>query len=450
VFKNKKNKMEDFGMIKILQIENFNDYLGTNINKRSEDVVFEKMDYVKTIVQDVKLNGDSALIKYTREFDGVELEAREIKVSDDEIERAFSKVELEFVNAVRVAISNLSKYHINQYPKDFSIEIDEGVELGKKWRAIDTVGLYVPGGRAPYVTACYMLGVPAKIAGCNKRIVCVPPDKKTGQVNPYVLVSAKLSGITDIYKVGGAQAIAAMAYGTSTIPKVGKIFGPGNVFVTAAKLMVYGTVDIDAPAGPSEAMIIADDTANYKYVAADILSQAEHDVNSAAIMLTTSFEYALKVKNELLSQVEALPKKEIVKEALLKYGAILVCPNIDLCLEIANDYAPEHIQVITKNSYKDADKVIHAGSVCIGEYTPIAVGDYYSGVNNVIPTGGASKMFSPVHVEAFMKNYQTQYLSKKGLEKMRNDIEIISKVEGFEAHFRSVDIRFSQLRLKEE
>jgi histidinol dehydrogenase len=286
-----------------------------------------------------------------------------------------------------------------------------------------------------------LLGIPAKVAGCKKVIACVPPDKQTGKINPYVLVSAHYSGIKHIYKVGGAQAIAAMAYGTNTIPKVSKIFGPGNIYVTCAKLLVYGTVDIDAPAGPSEAMIIADDTVPVDIVASDIISQAEHDVNAAAVFLTTSLEFAMAVKFEISEQIKNLKRSEIIIESLERYGATIVCEDIDTCIRIANDYAPEHIQIMTKESAQNSDRIVNAGSVCIGKYSPIAMGDYLSGVNNVIPTGGASKSFSPVSVESFMKSVETQEISREALVATEKHLKIISEIEGLDAHYNSVKKR---------
>lgn len=428
-------------MLKIIKVNSFKEFKALNVSARSEGVVYEKMNYVRQIVNDVRSRGDEALVEYTKKFDGIEIDKDSIKVSQNEIEDAFSKVEPEYINAVKSAIRNLEKYHTQQYPKDYTLEMENGIELGRKWSPIEVVGLYVPGGRAPYVTACYMLGVPAKVAGCRERIVCVPPDKVTGKVNPYVLVSADLAGITAVYKVGGAQAIAAMAFGTDTIPKVSKIFGPGNVYVTAAKLLVYGNVDIDAPAGPSEALIIADESADCRYIASDILSQAEHDTNSAAILLTTSEDYGNKVHKEVFEQLKNLSRKDVINASFSQFGAIVICPSIDMCIEIANYYGPEHIQVITKNSKEDASRIVNSGSVCIGEFSPIAAGDYMSGVNNVIPTGGGTKMFSPVHLEAYMKCYQTQYITKEGLAGMSENIRIISEIEGFTAHYNSIQVR---------
>ena len=428
-------------MIRIFKAKNIGEFQGLNINARSEGIVYQKMDYVRNIVSQVKEKGDEAVIKFTKRFDGVDLSGEGLRVSDNEIDQAFSGVEEEYKKAVQIAIGNLEKYHQMQYPKDYVIDVRNGVELGRRWSPIETVGLYVPGGLAPYVTVCYMLGTPARVAGCKNRIICVPPDKNTGKVNPYVLASARLAGITEVYKIGGAQAIAAMAYGTKSVPKVGKIFGPGNVYVTAAKLLVYGNVDIDAPAGPSEALIIADETANYKFVASDILSQAEHDIDAAAILLTTSENFAETVKEEISHQVEALPKRDIAKGSLAKCGAIVILPDIDTCIEIANSYAPEHIQIMTKDSELDAKKIVNSGSVFIGDFTPIAAGDYMSGTNNVIPTGGASKMFSPVHVEGFMKCQQTQRITKEGLCSLAEYIKTVSEIEGFDAHYESVKIR---------
>lgn len=428
-------------MIRVTKVSSLEEFKNTNINSRSEDVVFEVTDYVREIVNEVKKNGNKALLEYTRKFDAVEMSQSDLKVTQSEIEEAFAQVPSDYIQAVKNAIGNLEKFFTNQYPRDYTVDMDNGVELGTRWSPIESIGLYVPGGKAPYITVGYMLGVPARIAGCKNRIVCVPPDKRTGKVNPFTLVSVELAGATSIYKVGGAQAIAALAFGTETIPKVEKIFGPGNVYVTAAKLQVYGIVDIDLPAGPSEALIIADQTANCRYVASDILSQAEHDPNSASVLLTTSEALAMNVQAEMEKQLEPLPKKDIIKASLARFGAVVICPTLDLCIDIANYYAPEHIQVITRNSREDAGRIVNSGSICIGEYTPIAAGDYLSGVNNVIPTGGGTKMFSPVSVQEYMKCSQVQYITKEGLKNLSRDIKILSDIEGFTAHYNSLEVR---------
>lgn len=427
--------------MRVFKVNSLKEFKDLNLTQRSEDVVYEKMDYVREIMNDVKERGDEALGEYTQKFDKVRIDKEKLKVTQEETDEAFRTVSKEFVEAIKYAAGNVEKYHRLQLPKGYDIEVEDGITLGRRWVPLETVGLYIPGGKAPYVTACYMLGVPAMVAGCKRVIACAPPNPETGKINPYVLVSASLSGITSIYKVGGAQAISAMAYGTQSIPKVDKIFGPGNVYVTASKLLAYGKVDIDAPAGPSEALIIADDSINEKFVASDIISQAEHDVNSAAVFLTTSEEYAIRVREEVMLQTEKLDRKETIYQSLGNYGAIVVCSKLDLCIDIANDYAPEHIQVMTRNSQVDASRVINSGSVCIGQYSPIAMGDYISGVNNVIPTGGAAKYFSPVHVEGYMKCFETQRITKKGLEKVKNNLKTICDIEGFGAHYNSVDIR---------
>lgn len=427
--------------MRIYEINTVEEFQTLNILSRSENIVFEKRSYVQEIVDNIKTRKDEALLEFTLKFDGINLRKEDIKVTQQEIQEAFEVVEKPFIDAILYAIGNVEKYHALQLPKQLDIEVDEGIQLGRRWSPIETVGLYIPGGRAPYVTACYMLGVPAKVAGCKHRIACVPPDKETGKVNPYVLVSASLAGITSIYKVGGAQAIAAMAYGTETIPKVGKIFGPGNVYVTAAKLLVYGKVDIDAPAGPSEALIIADDSIEVEYVASDLISQAEHDVNSAAVFLTTSKQYAEDVMAEVTKQMQTLKRKDTIMESLKKYGLVIVCPSIETCIQIANVYAPEHIQIMTRNDELYVDQIVNAGSVCIGKYSPIAMGDYVSGVNNVIPTGGGTKAFSPVHVESFMKCFETQKISRQGLQIAKESLKAICDVEGFGAHLNSVAIR---------
>lgn len=425
----------------MFEIENLEEFERLAIAVRSEEFVYEKMEMVRSILNDVRARGDEALIEYTKRFDGIECTAEELLVSEEEVQAAFESVEQSFIDAIGYAIGNVEKYHRRQMPEAFEMETTEGVTVGRRWVPIESVGLYIPGGRAPYVTVAYMLGVPARIAGCRNRIACVPPDKETGRINPYVLVSARLSGINAIYKIGGAQAIGAMAYGTQSVPRVGKIFGPGNVYVTAAKLLVYGKVDIDAPAGPSEALIIADDSADADFVAADIISQAEHDVNSAAIFLTTSKTFAEEVEARVAEQTARMPRKETIRESLSRFGACIICPTMELCIELANAYGPEHIQLMTRNSEEDAGRIVNAGSICIGTYSPIAMGDYVSGVNNVIPTGGAAKNFSPVHLESFMKCMETQRITKRGLQGAAGNLKIICDVEGFDAHYNSVEVR---------
>lgn len=427
--------------MKIFTISNLKEFRKTKISVRSEGLINEKMEYVREIINDVKVNKDEALIKYTKKFDGILLSKETIEVTKDEIQQALNMVEEDFKQAIRYARDNVEKYHTKQKPVEFEVEVQQGIRLGRRWEPIETVGLYIPGGKAPYVTACYMLGTPAKIAGCKNIVACVPPDKETGTINPYILVSAYYSGITRIFKVGGAQAIAAMAYGTEVIPKVGKIFGPGNVYVTCAKLSVYGNVDIDSPAGPSEALIIADDSIPVRFVASDIISQAEHDVNSAAVFITISEEFAKQVKEEVYKQIKELKRKETIEKSLENFGAIVVCEDIQTCIDIANEYAPEHIQIMTQNSLEVSKKIVNSGSICIGRYSAIAMGDYVSGVNNVILTGGAAKSFSPVHVEGFMKSIQTQQISKDGLKNAEKYVRIISEIEGFDAHYNSVKLR---------
>lgn len=428
-------------MVNIYTVQNESEFLELNLSERSQSVINDKLDYIKEIVNNVKVKGDSAVFDYTKKFDGIDINQNNVKVTQEEFDEAFTIVGENYIKAIKHAIRNLADYHKRQLPNEYEFVNQDGICLSRKWYPIKNVGLYVPGGRAPYVTACYMLGVPAKIAGCENRVVCVPPDKKTGKVNPYVLVSAALSEVSAVYKVGGAQAIAAMAYGTDAIPKVGKIFGPGNVFVTGAKMLVYGTVALDSPAGPSEALIITDGSVDSAIIAADMLSQAEHDVDAAAIVLTTSKDYAKSIKIEVDKQLKTLQRKDIIEKSLNNFGAIVVCPSLESCIDIANNYAPEHIQIITKNSLEDSKKIVNSGSVCIGEYTPIAAGDYISGVNNVIPTGSGTTMFSPVHVEAYMKCSQNSYISKEALENIEEDLKIISEIEGFSAHYHSVSVR---------
>lgn len=426
-------------MIKIIEASSFSDV--ENIMARSEDVVFEVMDYVRDIIQDVRQKGDAALIEYTKKFDGIELTPETIKVSAEEIREAYEAVGADYIETLKRTIKRIETYHNKQYPEDFDVAVGEGVTLGRRWSPIERVGVYVPGGKAAYLTAGYMLGVPARIAGCKEIVMCSPPDRETGKLNPFLLVSADMSGVTEMYKLGGAQAIAALAYGTEAVKPVYKITGPGNIYVTAAKISVFGKVNIDMPAGPSEALIVSDGSVEAEVIASDVMSQAEHDPESAAILLTDSREHAEAVKGAIEAASVKMPRAETIRTSLGKFGAIVVCDSMDLCVEIANRYAPEHCQVMTADSDAVASRIVNAGSLCVGKYSSVALGDYLSGTNNVIPTGGATKMFSPIHVETYMKCYELQKVSEAGLKALAADVDVLAKIEGFDAHNYSVQIR---------
>jgi len=428
-------------MIKIENIGTLEEFELKGLHRRSEALAWDKDDVVRSIIDAVKMDGNDAIFEYTRKFDGVDLDAKKIKVSQKEFDTALSRVGQDYIDAIKLIIGRLTTYHEMQLPRSFEFDLSDGVSVGREWSSIERVGLYVPGGKAPYASACYMLGVPAKVAGCKRVVICSPPNKD-GEINPHILASAYLSGVTEVYKVGGAQAIAGLAYGTETIPRVNKIFGPGNVYVTAAKLMVIQDVAIDMPAGPSEAMIISDGCTKASYVAADILSQAEHDPNSASILLTTSESEAKAVLREVMIQLDSLDRKEIAAASLQQFGRIIVCPDITVCLEIANFYAPEHLQLLTENCDDQVKEIRNCGSVCVGMYSPVAFGDYVCGTNNVIPTGGATKMYSPTHTESFMKSMQTQRVTLSGLASLIEPLKLIAEQEGFGAHYNSVKIRF--------
>ncbi len=426
-------------MIKIMEVSSFTEV--EKVMQRSEDVVFEVMDYVKEIVQKVRNEGDAALLEFTEKFDGIKLTKETLRVTPEEIKEAYEAVSDDYIATIKRTIERIETYHKKQYPESFDVPVGEGVLLGRRWSPIERVGVYVPGGKAAYLTAGYMLGVPARIAGCKEIVMCSPPDRETGKLNPYLLVSADLSGITEMYKAGGAQAIAAFAYGTETLKPVYKIFGPGNIYVTAAKISVFGKVNIDMPAGPSEALIVSDGSVEPEVIASDVMSQAEHDPESAAILLTDSKTHAEEVKKEIELATAKMPRSETIKTSLGKFGAIIVCDSMDLCIEIANRYAPEHCQVMTADSDAVANRIINAGSLCVGKYSSVALGDYISGTNNVIPTGGATKMFSPIHVESYMKCYEVQKVTEAGLKALAADVDVLAGIEGFHAHNHSVQIR---------
>lgn len=394
---------------------------------------------VKNILDEVKENGERALFRLTKKFDGVEL--KELKVQKAEIKNAYKKIEGETLLALTRAKENIEIFHTQMMrAKEKVVESEEGVKIWREFRPIEKVGLYVPGGKASYPSTALMLGVPARIAGCKEIVMCIPPAKD-GSVLAETLVAADLCGITKIFKVGGAQAIAAMAYGTESIPKVSKIFGPGNAYVLTAKMLVYGEVDIDMPAGPSEIAVIADETANPAWIAADLLSQLEHGEDSQALFVTTSRLLAEKVIKEMVEQTDVLPRASIIKESFKKSFAVIV-RSINEAAEIINEYAPEHLEIVTKNPGPLLKKINNAGSVFLGPYACEPLGDYATGANHTLPTSGFAKMFPPLSTESFGKMMQIQKISKQGITRLRKTVETLAKTEGFEAHARSVAVRF--------
>jgi histidinol dehydrogenase len=393
---------------------------------------------VTEILGRVKSEGDKALLDYSEKFDGVTLAG--IKVTQTELYESEAIVPSELKKAINIAMDNIDKFHRSQLVTEEVIETVPGVKCWRRNVPVEKVGLYIPGGSAPLFSTVLMLGVPARIAGCSRIILCTPPDRK-GNVNPLILFTAALTGITDIYKIGGAQAIAAMAYGTETVPKVSKIFGPGNQYVTKAKeLVVADGVAIDIPAGPSEVLVIADSTADPEFIAADLLSQAEHGADSQVVFLTDSMELLISAMDELTRQLETLPRKGTAAQAL-ENSLSIVLPGLDDCIEFSNEYAPEHLIINTSQSSDLAAKVINAGSVFIGKYSCESAGDYASGTNHTLPTNGFARSCSGVSTESFLRKITFQELSREGLEKIGPLIELMAEAENLSGHGNAVSVR---------
>ena len=425
-------------MINIYELENMPQEKRDFYIKRSSIDIESVEDKVKSIIEDVIIRGDYALKKYTESFDEVRLDS--FSVTAEEIDRAWKKIDEKLLVQIKKQISYSKKFHKEQLTKERKIEIDEGVILGEKITPIESVGLYVPGGKAAYPTVLQILAVPATIANVPRIVVCTPPNKE-GKISESVLVVADILGIKEIYKIGGAQAIAALAYGTKSIKPVKKVVGPGNIYVSCAKMLVFGKINIDMPAGPSEALIIADSNADPVFVAADILARCEHDENASAILLTNSKYLAIAVSREIKKQFLKLKRKEIIKKSLSKYSAIIISTNWDDIIDFANEYAPEHLQLMVNNPWELLKKVKNAGSIFLGDYAPVAIGDYASGTNHVLPTGQYAKMFSPVGVETFQKKSEFQYLTKEGIRKLEPIVKELSAVEGLDGHYNSVKVR---------
>lgn len=395
---------------------------------------------VKTVLKDVKKKGDKAVKKYTKQFDGIDI--KNFCVSVKEMEAAVATVPENLKNAIQLAADNIKTFHSKQLLVSEIVETMSGVQCWRKQAPIEKVGLYIPGGTAPLFSTILMLGIPAKIAGCKEIILCSPPDEK-GKLNPAILFTAQLVGATRIFKIGGVQAIAAMAYGTETVPNAHKIFGPGNQYVTQAKQMIQQDgIAIDMPAGPSEVCVLADETANPCYVAADLLSQAEHGADSQVMLISTSVELVEDVMEEIQKQLKDLRRKKIAIKALENSKAIVV-NDIDEAIELANEYAPEHLIISCKDEESIADKIINAGSVFLGHYSPESVGDYASGTNHTLPTNGFAKMHSGVSVDSFVKKITYQKLTREGLQNISNIVTQMAEAEGLDAHANAVRVRMS-------
>lgn len=412
-----------------------------NLLKRSPNSYGKFESAVADILANVKSRGDDALFEYTRNFDKADINPSNIVVTQEEIDEAYSLVDDKLLDVIRKALVNIRDYHEKQKQYSWFDSKPDGTILGQKVTALSRVGVYVPGGKAAYPSSVLMNVMPAKVAGVEQIVMCTPPDKE-GKVYPTTLVAAKEAGVDVIYKVGGAQAIAAMAYGTASVLKVDKIVGPGNIYVALAKKAVFGYVSIDSVAGPSEIMVIADETANPRFVAADLLSQAEHDEMASAILVTTSEELAKKVSAQIDEFLKELSRSEIISKSLENYGYILVADSIDEAIEVANDIASEHLEIVTKDPFNVMTKIKNAGAIFLGEYSSEPLGDYFAGPNHVLPTNGTAKFFSPLSVDDFIKKSSIISYSREALELIHNDIETFAKAEHLTAHANSIHVRF--------
>lgn len=398
---------------------------------------------VSEIVNNVKENGDKAVFEYTEKFDHFALNSGNIRVTEEEIKEAYKEIPEDLIEVYRHSAANIRSFHEKQLRQSFIETRPDGSILGQRITPIEKAGVYVPGGKAAYPSSVLMNVIPAKVAGVPK-IVMTTPCNKEGKVNAGTLVAADIAGVDEIYKVGGAQAIAALAFGTESVPKVDKITGPGNIFVALAKKAVYGHVSIDSVAGPSEILVLADETANPRYVAADLLSQAEHDELASAILITTSKDLAEKVSKEVDGFTETLERREIILKSLSNYGYILVAENMEDAIAAANDIASEHLEILTKNPYETMTKIKNAGAIFMGEYSSEPLGDYFAGPNHILPTNGTARFFSPLSVDDFIKKTSLISFSKDALEKVHTEIEAFAKSEGLTAHANSIKVRFER------
>ncbi len=419
-------------IMKYGEVENSELFSRENLSANVEETVAE-------IIENVKTNGDKALFEYCEKFDGVTLSS--LVVTEEEIDKAFETVEPEFIAVLEEVAENIRKFHSAQVRNSFIINDKNGVVMGQKIIPLDRVGLYVPGGTAAYPSTVLMDSIPAKIAGCPELFMVTPPSKD-GSVRPEILAAAKIAGVDKIYKIGGAQAVAALAYGTETVKKVDKIVGPGNAFVAEAKKQVFGRVAIDMIAGPSEILIVADGSCNPEFVAADMLSQAEHDKNATAVLVTDDGDFAKKVSEQLELQIPALPRAEIARASIDNNGKIIVAENLLSAIDIANEIAPEHLELCVDNPFDYLDRIRHAGSIFMGKNCPEALGDYFAGPNHTLPTSGTAKFSSPLSVDDFVKKSQYTYFTADALEKVAGKVALFAEKEGLSAHARSATVRF--------
>ena len=424
-----------------MEILDYNKETVEELIKRSQADINSVLTTVSDILNDVRENKDNAVKAYTAKFDKAELD--DLKVSEEEIKKAYDELDGELIKALESASSNIEKFHKAQIPEEWEMEVIPGITAGQIIRPINSVGCYIPGGRAVYPSTILMTVIPAKIAGVDRIIACSPPGPD-GKIQAAILVAADLAGVDEIYKCGGAQAIAAMAYGTESIAKVEKIVGPGNIFVTAAKKLVYGDVDIEFPAGPSEVLILADESAIPEYIAYDFLSQSEHDPNASCFLVTDS-ERIANESNELIEKFANEAKRsEIIAESLEQHGHVILCNTMDEAIDFTNEYAPEHLIISTKDDKAVLDKIKNAGSIFLGKYSPVAAGDYGSGTNHVLPTGGGAKMYSGLSTETFIKKPTVQTLTKDGIKELSKTVLPIAEYEGFYAHADSIKVRLDK------
>lgn len=409
------------------------------LKKRAQNSDKNVIPTVSEIIENVRENGDKAVRDYTVKFDGKAPEKSEITA--DEIDELIAKCDKDYIETVKKAAENIADFHRRQLQQSWLTTKDNGVIMGQRVRGLKRVGIYVPGGTAAYPSSVLMNAIPAKIAGVEEIIMCTPPQKD-GTPNPNIIAAAKTAGVDRIFLMGGAQAVAALAYGTETVPKVDKIVGPGNIFVATAKKLLYGTVDIDMIAGPSEILIVADNTANPKFLAADLMSQAEHDRLASAILLTDTQEIADKTKQELEIQIKALSRNEIIEASLKSFGSIIVCSDMNQAVEFANELAPEHLEVCCANPMEYIGRLDNAGSVFLGNYSPEPLGDYFAGPNHVLPTSGTARFFSPLSVDSFIKKSSFIYYTEQALKNDAEDVIRFADTEGLTAHANSIKVRF--------
>lgn len=405
--------------------------------------VTDVSDIVADIIYNVRKNGDKALYEYCERFDKARLTS--LEVTQEELDEAFESVEPRFIEILEAAAENIRNFHKRQVRNSFIINDTDGIVVGQKIMPVERAGLYVPGGTAAYPSTVLMDSIPAKIAGCKEICITTPPNAE-GKVNPVILAAAKIAGVDRIFKVGGAQAIAALAYGTETVPKVDKIVGPGNAFVAEAKKQVFGLVSIDMIAGPSEILVVADGKSNASFVAADLLSQAEHDKMASAVLVTDSMEFAHKVSAEIERQLALLSREEIARVSIDNNGKIIVSDDLMRAIDIANEIAPEHLELCVDNPFDYLDKIKHAGSIFMGRYCPEALGDYFAGPNHTLPTTGTARFSSPLSVDDFVKKTQYTYYTKEALSRVAEDVAFFAEKEGLSAHARSATVRFEEIK----